>query len=148
MKTTLKTTKEHTELLIQLAKACEDDWNPVVTVKELYDLCHDADRARELEGKIEEYKSIMMAAAVEISEHWEAHCDMDGYGPSSLVRRLESGDTGGGYGYNAKTVIDLTNEVDSKNAEITDLRAKLDEAERREGPLKELVSALKEKPNG
>lgn len=45
----------------------------------------------ELEGDIENYLSVMVAAAEEIQEHWEAHCDEDGYGPSNLMHRLEKG---------------------------------------------------------
>lgn len=42
--------------------------------------------------------STMMAAAVEIDEHWAAHCDKEGYGPANLIERLESG-IAGDYGY-------------------------------------------------
>ena len=34
-------------------------------------------------------KSMCKAAAAEISEHWGAHCDAEGYGPSNLMSRLE-----------------------------------------------------------
>lgn len=33
----------------------------------------------------------MIAAAEEISAHWEAHCDDEGYGPANLMHRLEKG---------------------------------------------------------
>jgi len=36
-------------------------------------------------------RSVMIAAAEEIHEHWDAHCDSDGYGPANLMRRLEAG---------------------------------------------------------
>lgn len=36
-------------------------------------------------------RSVMIAAAEEIHEHWDAHCDADGYGPANLMRRLEAG---------------------------------------------------------
>ncbi len=36
-----------------------------------------------------ELKSMCMAAALEIRDQWEAHCDNDGYGPCNLVSRLE-----------------------------------------------------------
>lgn len=36
-------------------------------------------------------RTIMMAAAEEISEYWEAHCDADGFGPSNLLRHLQEG---------------------------------------------------------
>lgn len=34
-------------------------------------------------------RSMCKAAAAEISEAWEAHCDDDGYGPVNLLARLE-----------------------------------------------------------
>lgn len=36
-------------------------------------------------------KTVMVAAAEEIHAHWEAHCDVEGYGPANLTRRLEEG---------------------------------------------------------
>jgi hypothetical protein len=36
-------------------------------------------------------KTVMIAAAEEIQEHWQAHCDEEGYGPSNLMHRLEKG---------------------------------------------------------
>lgn len=35
--------------------------------------------------------SVMIAAAEEIQEHWQAHCDEEGYGPQNLMMRLEKG---------------------------------------------------------
>ena len=43
------------------------------------------------EDEIGRLRSIMAAAADEIEEHWEAHCDADGFGPVNLVRRLRTG---------------------------------------------------------
>ena len=43
-------------------------------------------RLREENRKL---KSMCKAAAAEISEHWGAHCDAEGYGPSNLMSRLE-----------------------------------------------------------
>lgn len=40
---------------------------------------------------IECLKTVMVAAAEEISLHWAAHCDAEGYGPANLMRRLEEG---------------------------------------------------------
>lgn len=60
-----------------------------------------------------EMLSVMMAAAVEIKEHWDAHCDAEGYGPANLLRRLETGVTGGGYGYTAETVVDMQAEIEA-----------------------------------
>jgi hypothetical protein len=59
------------------------------------------DWKRTAEQRIEEselLKSIMRAAATEIEEHWDAHCDTEGNGPVNLVRRLKLGQHGGGYG--------------------------------------------------
>jgi hypothetical protein len=36
-------------------------------------------------------RTVMMAAHDEITEHWDAHCDPDGYGPQNLVRHLKEG---------------------------------------------------------
>jgi hypothetical protein len=36
-------------------------------------------------------RTVMMAAAEEIGDHWEAHCDDEGYGPQSLQRHLREG---------------------------------------------------------
>jgi hypothetical protein len=36
-------------------------------------------------------RTVMMAAAEEIGDHWEAHCDEEGYGPQSLQRHLREG---------------------------------------------------------
>jgi hypothetical protein len=36
-------------------------------------------------------RTIMMTAADEIDDHWESHCDIDGFGPRSLVRHLRDG---------------------------------------------------------
>jgi len=85
----------------------------------------DSERMRaELDGAL----ATMMAAAVEIQEHWDAHCDMDGYGPANLVRRLEKGFCDAGYGYSASAVIELTNEIDKLNAELEQARRERDEA--------------------
>lgn len=75
-----------------------------------------ADLERQLaEAKADnkEMLSVMMAAAVEIKEHWDAHCDAEGYGPANLLRRLETGVTGGGYGYTAETVVDMQAEIEA-----------------------------------
>lgn len=36
-------------------------------------------------------RTVMMAAHDEITEHWEAHCDAEGFGPQNLVRHLKEG---------------------------------------------------------
>lgn len=44
-----------------------------------------------LRNQIENLHSVMVRAAEEIAEHWDAHCDKDGNGPVNLLRRLEEG---------------------------------------------------------
>jgi hypothetical protein len=34
-------------------------------------------------------RSMCAAAAAEIEDHWEAHCDDEGYGPANLMYRLK-----------------------------------------------------------
>lgn len=48
-------------------------------------------RIEALEKKIDDLKTVMVAAAEEIYEHWDAHCDKEGYGPANLMNRLERG---------------------------------------------------------
>ena len=54
----------------------------------------------DIQREIENLKSVMVAAAEEISKHWDAHCDEEGYGPVNLLRRLEAG-IPAEYGYKA-----------------------------------------------
>lgn len=72
-------------------------------------------RMKELEAENNNLRTVMMAAAVEIQEHWDAHCDADGYGPANLVRRLEHGYPEQ-YGYNAETVVRLEAENEQLRA--------------------------------
>ncbi len=60
-----------------------------------------------LKEERDKLKTVMMAAAVEIAEHWKDHCDKDGYGPVNLLRRLQKGLTDGGYAYTADDWIRL-----------------------------------------
>jgi len=48
------------------------------------------DYAIKLETHISKLELVMIAAAEEIQEHWQAHCDEEGYGPSNLMHRLEN----------------------------------------------------------
>lgn len=59
-----------------------------------------------LRGEISDLHTTMMAAAVEIQEHWAAHCDEEGYGPANLMHRLENG-IAAQYGYTAQTIVRL-----------------------------------------
>jgi hypothetical protein len=55
---------------------------------------------RRLYAENENLRSVMVAAAEEIHEHWDAHCDEEGYGPANLMHRLENG-IPAEYGYKA-----------------------------------------------
>ena len=55
---------------------------------------------RRLHEENENLRSVMTAAAEEISAHWDAHCDAEGYGPTNLMHRLEKG-IAAEYGYTA-----------------------------------------------
>ena len=57
----------------------------------------------------DELLTVMKAAAVEIQEHWDAHCDAEGYGPVNLVHRLEHGLTGGGYTCSSNDIPEMVN---------------------------------------
>jgi len=63
----------------------------------------------------------MMAAAVEIHSHWDAHCDSEGYGPANLMHRLERG-IASQYGYDAKTLQLVEAERDQLRAEVERLQ--------------------------
>lgn len=81
-------------------------------------------RIQELESEIANLHTVMMAAAIEITEHWEAHCDEDGCGPANLVRRLENGYPEQ-YGYDAKTMVRMDKQIDDLTASNNHLREAL-----------------------
>ena len=83
-----------------------------------------AERIAELEGEIADLHTTMFAAAVEIHEHWAAHCDAEGYGPANLMHRLERG-IASQYGYDAKTLQRIEAERDQLRAEVERLRAEV-----------------------
>jgi hypothetical protein len=95
-------------------------------------------------AQIAELKSVMIAAAEEISAHWDAHCDAEGYGPSNLMHRLEQG-IPSQYGYTAGRFAELIAERDAQAAQIATMQARekacatMDEAEKRS-----LIRALQE----
>ena len=74
-----------------------------------------------LRGEISDLHTTMMAAAVEIQEHWAAHCDEDGYGPNNLMYRLENG-IAAQYGYTAQALVQLKAERDALAAELAQAR--------------------------
>ena len=53
--------------------------------------CELAVEKGQLEREIKGLKQVMLAAYDEILEHWNAHCDTEGYGPANLMRRLKEG---------------------------------------------------------
>ena len=71
-----------------------------------------------LRGEISDLHTTMMAAAVEIQEHWAAHCE-DGYGPNNLMHRLENG-IAAQYGYTAQTLVQLEAERDALRQQPTE----------------------------
>lgn len=73
--------------------------------------------------------STMIAAAEEIHEHWDAHCDEEGYGPSNLMYRLEKCVDADYPGYTAGAFARLEQEVAALEEENGLLRAELAECE-------------------
>jgi len=74
-------------------------------------------RIAELEAERDNLHTTMLAAAVEIQAHWDAHCDAEGYGPANLMHRLERG-IASLYGYDAKTLQRVETERDQLRAEV------------------------------
>ncbi len=72
------------------------------------------------DAEISALKSTMIAAAEEIHEHWQAHCDKDGNGPVSLMRRLEEG-IPGDYLYTAGRFAEMKKELEEKDKRIAEL---------------------------
>jgi hypothetical protein len=70
----------------------------------------------------ENLRSVMVAAAEEISEHWEAHCDADGYGPVNLMARLENG-IPSEYAYKAGDFRRLRGERDQLRSQVKSMAA-------------------------
>jgi len=89
---------------------------------------HDCDKCKSQVAEIENLHTVMMAAAVEITEHWDAHCDSEGYGPVNLVRRLENGFPEQ-YGYDAQTLVHMEKRLEDQAAEIDRLRSLLVESD-------------------
>lgn len=87
--------------------------------------------------EIENLKTVMIAAAEEIQEHWQAHCDDGGYGPANLMRRLENG-LPSQYGYTAGAFMRQKELVDGQLNIIQSLK---DENERLRGMLSEYKEA-------
>ena len=86
-----------------------------------------ADRIEQLEATVADLKTVMVAAAEEISSHWEAHCDKDGYGPVNLVNRLERGLASTYPGYNAGAFGRLWGDLERARSEA---KARIEQLER------------------
>lgn len=78
-------------------------------------------RIAELEAERDNLHTTMLAAAVEIQAHWEAHCDAEGYGPANLMHRLERG-IASRYGYDAATLQRVETERDQLREEVEQLK--------------------------
>lgn len=98
-----------------------------------------------LKGENANLKTVMVAAAEEIHQHWDAHCDAEGYGPANLMRRLEEG-IPSQYGYTAGAFAELRQRADTAEAllrqalEALELRCGTNAEERNE-----LIPALRER---
>lgn len=86
------------------------------------------DLKNRLEADIANIKTVMIAAAEEIDAHWAAHCDGEGWGPSSLLHLLQHG-IPTEYGYTAGAFKRLSEEneklnsiLEERDAEIADLK--------------------------
>jgi chromosome segregation ATPase len=85
-------------------------------------------RLDKLTAENENLRSVMIAAAEEIHEHWQAHCDDDGYGPANLMRRLEKG-IPAEYAYKAGDFERLMQERAALAAEVDRLQSMLNNAD-------------------
>jgi hypothetical protein len=84
-----------------------------------------------LEAENANLRSVMVAAAEEISAHWAAHCDDEGYGPANLMRRLEEG-IPTEYAYTAGDFARLKAENEALKKEASDAATALPQAVRNE----------------
>ncbi|MDO8416448.1 MAG: hypothetical protein Q7S87_09580 [Agitococcus sp.] len=73
-------------------------------------------RVAALDSEAANLRTTMIAAAEEIHKHWGAHCDVEGYGPTNLMHRLERGISTGYPGYN----VGQFTKLERLNAELTD----------------------------
>lgn len=87
-------------------------------------------------------RTVMMAAAVEITEHWDAHCDDEGYGPANLLRRLENGYPAQ-YGYGAATVVQLEKQCDELKSQMQGLSNEINDFQNTIERQKREIDALK-----
>ncbi len=112
---------------------------------ELIEKIHAAVAARDAD--VANFRTVMMAAAVEIT----AHCDKEGYGPANLVHRLERGYPEQ-YGYDAQTVVRMEQRVTALEAGLDQARRELQIAylgrshEAHNAALDRIMAALETEP--
>lgn len=90
---------------IFLSKYCNSPLHDCIL--KLADL-FEAEIRKEFETELSELREVMIAAAEEIHEHWQSHCDDEGYGPQNLMYRLENGIATNYPGYSAGAFQTLT----------------------------------------
>lgn len=93
-------------------------------------------RAEGAEQEVAKLKTVMVAAAEEIHEHWDAHCDAEGYGPANLMHRLEEG-IPSEYGYTAGAFAELKHDIDRH---IAIASAETQRAERLAGAIRSIIA--------
>lgn len=98
-----------TDDIIAMRKACDMQG----LSQEFEALVAERDAAQRDNAKL---RTVMIAAAEEISAHWDAHCDAEGYGPANLMHRLEQG-IPSEYGYTSGAFAELKAERDALKAE-------------------------------
>jgi hypothetical protein len=79
-------------------------------------------RIESLEADKKNLRSTMIAAAEEIHLHWDAHRDAEGYGPTNLMHRLESG-IAAEYGYTSGAFAELKEQASKHCARIAELES-------------------------
>jgi predicted NBD/HSP70 family sugar kinase len=105
------------------------------------DLTEEVERRR---TQVAHLQSTAEAAAIEIEEHWDAHCDEEGAGPVNLVRRLK--EKAVCYPGACETARVLQQGYDDVKAERDAARAKLREAAERVDRILAGLDAEKETP--
>lgn len=89
----------------------------------------DAERIAALEAENAELRTVMVAAAEEIHQHWDAHCNAEGYGPAHLMRRLEEG-IASQYGYTAGAFAEQKDRIAALEAALEQARVALESIKR------------------
>lgn len=79
-----------------------------------------ADGVERLRKENANFATMAIAAAEEISEHWDAHCNDEGYGPSNLLCRLEAA-IPAEYGYTAGAYRKIMAERDELRRRVAEL---------------------------